>query len=104
MNMDLSTLFQLLISLAFGGLAGWSVAQFQMGTIKNEVENLSVDFKEVKKDIKELTSKLIEYLVKLDERTNSDSKYIKRKSPIDLTKEGIELINKSGADAFIESV
>lgn len=85
-----------LIPLIVGVASAWGAVQIY----KEKIAHLQKDVDDLKKDYKELRDKVIKSETCLQER-GTWSPFFQRKSPVSLTKEGQELLRRSGGKLFV---
>lgn len=91
-----------IISLFLGILGGWGAVGFRLGKYAQRVDDFKERITTVEREMKNLSTKIVECITKIDERTSSYAgTLLERKSPITLSEEGSNLLKRSGADKFV---
>ncbi len=100
--MTISDFLNLAIPVLLGGLSGLGVAFFWFGQYKHKVDTLEKHVERLQEEYKELMKQVTEVSTKIDERTqNLASTLTKRKSPISLNEKGEGILSRSGSDKFV---
>jgi hypothetical protein len=86
------------IALVIALLGVWAgLARYQQ-----KVDDAKADIKKLQDDVHKMQMKLTEVSTKLEERTSSsESRVLKRKSPLSLNDYGEKILKASGGDAFV---